>query len=162
MLEALESPHESRNCCSVAENLRSNLRHNCRSCSVTLKSAGNGSITGRGAGRYGAGCGAAQAVSASKHAALSSFEVRCIVLFLSVGVSILGCHLGAQVRLDFVGGRGVAVVLLFAGGDGAGPAGLVSEGTVMDYGTPAGEQRGRGQDATEQQAIERAHGRTWS
>lgn len=48
--EALVSPHEASNICSVAENLCSHLRHNCRSFSVNTRSAGSGSITGRGGG----------------------------------------------------------------------------------------------------------------
>ena len=48
--DALISPHEACNICSVAENLCSHLRHNCLSFSVNTRSAGSGSINGRGGG----------------------------------------------------------------------------------------------------------------
>lgn len=68
--------------CGEAEKIRSNLGHHSQSFWASCRSGGSGSITGRGGGWYWP-CGAAQAVNASAHTALSSFKVRRMFLFLS-------------------------------------------------------------------------------
>jgi len=151
--------------CDEAEKIRRNVGHHCRSFSVSSRSAGSGSIAGRGAGLYGA-CGwAAQAVNASAHAALSSFEVRGIVLLLFECIGVPGVQLRAQVRLGFSVALSLGLAQLFAGGDRRGMAGFVSLGAVVLQTEPAAGRQPNQDQHGDQQALDRAHfapGVSWS
>lgn len=82
--------------CGEAEKICSNLRHHVQSFSVSIRSGGSGSITGRGAGWYWP-CGwAAQPVIASAHTALSSFQRFSMFLLLSYVVGVLLEQAGPQ------------------------------------------------------------------
>ena len=66
----------------------------------------------------------------------------------------------AQARFDCEVGGGLAVTGFIAGGDSSGLAGGVAFGTVLLQRVHASRQHRNGQDATDQQAIERAHANT--
>gem|GEM_PF-4323559 len=142
--------------CGEAENVSSNLRQKERSLSVNCRSPGSGSIVGRGGVWY---CpdGAAQAVSASTHAALSSRKVRFIFLFPFQCICVLGAQLRAQVCFDFARRLHSAIVLFLAISNCGVVALLVLLGPVMTEPEARGQQQDQGQDHRPELPVENAH-----
>jgi hypothetical protein len=139
LFEALVSPHESSNARGDAENISSSLWHKARSADVRRRFNGSGSSVGRGGGWYWT-CGAAQAVNASAHTALSSFE-GCNMFFLLQECGVVPrAELGAQVGLGLAvdGGLGIASLNAFA--DGGGIPGVVPRGAVVAHYQRAAER----------------------
>lgn len=150
--EPLVFPHESATVCGEAENVSSHRWHNAFSRPVNRRSAGSGSICGRGGGAYGVD-GDAQAVIASAHAALSSFQGFSISLFL-LNECIVGGALGSpQLALACHGDVGVDRALLLAGGDGGGVASLARARDFGPVPEPAGRNGCQQQDRLQREPV---------
>ncbi|WP_312488704.1 hypothetical protein [Massilia timonae] len=148
-LEALVPPHESSNVAGDAEKISRSRWHKPRSFWVRRRSAGNGSMLGRGAGWYWPG-GAAQAVNASKHAALSSREGISILFLLCRCDIVLGAQLCAQLGLGAAGQILLEREPLLTGCDGICKAVVIPGRPVVQHADPSSH----GESGKDNQASE--------
>lgn len=143
--------------CGEAEKICSSLGHHVQSFSVNAKSAGSGSICGRGGGWYWP-CGwAAQAVIASAHATLSSFESCSMVLLLIECGSVLGAQLSAQVVLRLARDLRLEVAVFLPIRDGRVITSLPLLDPVATNAIPGADRQENGGQEAAQKSFERAH-----